>query len=301
MPPVFWKVTLLSQFRHGLVIFLRYNEGISKKEVGRVASNHAMQAAGRRTRRRTRRRRWPILLLLLCLGLTVSLLRNREAGSDGVPEDLEQYAATLGLTLSDYPAQLVDLYERNPETRDFVFEYPEKQGEHPEIDLSGCLDGGVPLLMQWDQRWGYESYAGDFFGLTGCGPTCLSMVAIYLTGDSSLSPAWAARYAADNGYATWNHGTEWALFSEGGPALGFSVQELPLDEGTIRSNLEDGHPVVCILGPGDFTATGHFVVMTGWEDGGIRLNDPNSRENSEKLWPYEDIAGQIRNLWAFQI
>ena len=40
--------------------------------------------------------------------------------------------------------------------------------------------------------------------------------------------------------------------------------------------------------------------MTGWEDGGIRLNDPNSRENSEKLWPYENIAGQIRNLWAFQ-
>ena len=53
------------------------------------------------------------------------------------------------------------------------------------------------------------------------------------------------------------------------------------------------------MGPGDFTATGHFLVLTGWEDGKFRINDPNSRENSERLWAYEEIQDQIRNLWAF--
>ena len=53
------------------------------------------------------------------------------------------------------------------------------------------------------------------------------------------------------------------------------------------------------MGPGDFTTTGHYIVMTGYVDGKISVNDPNSYENSEALWSYEQICGQIRNLWAF--
>ena len=37
-------------------------------------------------------------------------------------------------------------------------------------------DGSVPLFLQWDERWGYRSYGGDFLAVTGCGPTALSMV-----------------------------------------------------------------------------------------------------------------------------
>ena len=40
--------------------------------------------------------------------------------------------------------------------------------------------------------------------------------------------------------------------------------------------------------------------MTGMEDGYIRINDPNSRANSEKMWDYNDIYGQIRNLWMIE-
>ena len=54
------------------------------------------------------------------------------------------------------------------------------------------------------------------------------------------------------------------------------------------------------MGPGAFTTTGHFIVLTGCEDGMIRVNDPNSRKNSEKLWTYEEIAGSIRNLWTIE-
>ena len=45
-----------------------------------------------------------------------------------------------------------------------------------------------PLFLQWDPRWGYTEYGEDsFLGLSGCGPTCLSMVLYYLTGDKSLT------------------------------------------------------------------------------------------------------------------
>ena len=74
----------------------------------------------------------------------------------------------------------------------------------------------------------------------------------------------------------------------------------PLDENRIRTNLEAGVPVICVMGPGDFTTSGHFIVLTGLDDGKFRVNDPNSIANSEKLWSYEQIAGQIKNLWAIR-
>ena len=31
------------------------------------------------------------------------------------------------------------------------------------------------------------------------------------------------------------------------------------------------------------------------------VNDPNSRTNSKKTWTYEQLEGQIRNIWAIGI
>ncbi|MCB5673893.1 peptidase C39 family protein, partial [Fusicatenibacter saccharivorans] len=71
-------------------------------------------------------------------------------------------------------------YERNNETETFVEEYPLKEEEEREIDLSDLSSASeVPLLLQLDQRWGYHRYAGEVMGFSGCGPTALSMVAIF--------------------------------------------------------------------------------------------------------------------------
>ena len=67
-----------------------------------------------------------------------------------------------------------------------------------------------------------------------------------------------------------------------------------------RDRGADGRPaIICSVRPGDFTTTGHFILLAGLEEGGIRVNDPNSPQNSEKLWAYETLEPQIRNLWAF--
>ena len=64
--------------------------------------------------------------------------------------------------------------------------------------------------------------------------------------------------------------------------------------------LESGSPIILALGKGDFTSTGHYIVLAGMEDGLFRVNDPNSRLNSEKLWSYEELEPQIRNIWMLQ-
>jgi hypothetical protein len=61
---------------------------------------------------------------------------------------------------------------------------------------------------------------------------------------------------------------------------------------------EEGMPIILAMGEGDFTSTGHYIVLTGWSGDAFRVNDPNSLENSRKLWTYEELEHQIRNIWA---
>lgn len=244
-----------------------------------------------------------ILILLAGSFWVVRGLKGKEviAPKKSPPETFEEFVEKKGLVMDDYPAELLELYDRNPEAKDFVWEYPLKKDEEPKIDLSEYKNSdSMPLFMQWDQRWGYHQYSGNVMGLTGCGPTCLSMVTVHLSGDTSKDPKWMADFSTENGYAAEGSGTAWALFSEGGERLGFDVTEIPLDEKRIAENLKVGNPVVAVMGPGDFTTDGHFIVFVDYEDGKIRVNDPNSKVNSEKLWEFDSISSQIKQLWVFR-
>ena len=255
----------------------------------------------RRTRRRMRRLLLPLLLILLAILGLCQLLRNRDGGETRQPETRE-LSTQERENLSELPERLQDLYNSNPDARRFVLEYTEKKDADPVIDLSeyeNCTQ--VPLLMQWDERWGYKPYAGYLFGLTGCGPTCLSMCAIYLTGNPDYSPEYVRTFAIENGYYVENNGSTWTLISEGGPMLGLDVTEIPLDEQRLLENLWVGNPVICIMGPGDFTDGGHFIVLTGADgEGNLTVNDPNSYRNSERTWTFDEIRDQIDNLWVLQ-
>ena len=50
---------------------------------------------------------------------------------------------------------------------------------------------------------------------------------------------------------------------------------------------------------GDFTTTGHFIVLVGMKDGKICVYDYDSKKRSKKLWDYETLESQINNLWSF--
>lgn len=226
-------------------------------------------------------------------------LHWQQAMSTNAGVEIQRHAEQFDLSYEDYPVELIELLERNPETESFVLNYPLQKDAHPEIDLQEYLNAdSVPLLLQWDERWGYDQYAGDLFGLTGCGPTCLSMVSIYLLQNADYTPQYMAQFSKENGYSVSGNGSSWTLISEGGEKLGLDVTEIPLDKDRIVQNLEVGNPIICVMGPGDFTTTGHYIVMTGYIDGQIKVNDPNSIVRSNTLWSYEDIESQIRNLWV---
>lgn len=212
---------------------------------------------------------------------------------------IASFAKDHNLSLSEWPDNLIEFLEKNPEATDFVLNYPLKKDLKPNIDLSEYVGyNEVPLLLQWDERWGYSEYAGDMMGLSGCGPTCLSMVCIFLLNDASYTPRYIAQFATENGYSVSGNGSSWTLISEGGEKLGLDVTEIPLDEDRIIRNLDVGNPIICVMGPGFFTTTGHFIVMTEYEDGYVKVNDPNSPDRSMQSWKLTEVMDQIRNLWV---
>lgn len=207
------------------------------------------------------------------------------------------YARESNIPYGTWPQSLMDLLDRNPETEAFVLGYPHREALAQET-FSHEDSGAVPLLMQWDVRWGYEKYGSDYLAVTGCGPTCLAMAGIYLTGDENLRPDKIAGFAERNGYYERGYGSSWTLISEGAGELGLTATELPLVKKKITDALEAGNPVILAMGPGDFTTSGHYIVLTAVEDGLFRVNDPNSYERSQRLWSYEELESQIRNIWA---
>lgn len=206
----------------------------------------------------------------------------------------------LGEVYGDkYAEALSELLELNAEAADYVNGYPDREEYRSRpVDLTDDFQSGeVPLLMQWDRRWGYDAYGDSMIGLSGCGPVCLNMAWLYFTGDTSMTPRETAVFAYDNGYYTEN-GTSWDLWTAGAEKLGLTGATLSLDESEMKRALDRGGLIVCSMRPGDFTTTGHFILIRGYDKNGFYVNDPNRRSNSEKQWDFETLRWQIKNLWV---
>ena len=213
---------------------------------------------------------------------------------------VKKHAETMGISYGEYPQYLIDLWEQNPETGDFVLNYPFR--EDGDVDLSAYENSpNMPLFLQWDPQWGYDDYGSSCIAITGCGPTCLAMVGYHLTGDSNMTPDKIAKFAEKNGYYERGYGSSWTLISEGTAKLGLTATELPLVKKKMVDALEAGNPIILALGPGVFTSTGHYIVLTGYTDGTFTINDPNSRVSSQRAWTYEELEPQIRNIWSISL
>lgn len=247
-------------------------------------------------RRRKRRRIWGIAAAAIIM---VGLIFAAEYLLRGENISLLSTAAYP----EDCPQELLDIAKKNPETEDFVRNYDKEKDKTHTINLEDEVEQGeIPLFMQWDERWGYEYYGDEMIAINGCGPTCLSMVLCGLSGDAQWSPLEVAHRAEEGGFCVSGSGSSWSLMSEGAEELGLTVHKIRFEENVIVDTLEDGMPIICIMGPGDFTTSGHFIVLCGVDrKGRIEVHDPFRKCNSEKKWELEDIMPQIRDLWAYSL
>ncbi len=206
----------------------------------------------------------------------------------------------------DYPDSLLELAAKKPETVGFVKNYgnylANLDSKAPISIVHDYTPGEIPLFIQWDTRWGYEYYGDDFIAVNGCGPTSLSMVAVGLTGNTDLNPKVVADFSYEQGYLVEGRGSSWDLMTKGASTLGLTSEELPLYDATILNHLANGNPIIASMRPGDFTTSGHFIVLTGIApDGKIIVNDSDSLIRSNQTWDLDTLTTQIKNLWAFSL
>lgn len=180
---------------------------------------------------------------------------------------------------------------------------PEVTGDGAEADSTPRDQwhaGELPFLYQIDPRYGGASYAGSTVQEAGCGPTSLAMVYIALTGRTDKDPAAMAVFSEEGGYVEEGM-TAWRLMTDGAAELGLSSHEVPAEASCLVAELSEGRPVICSVRPGDFTDTGHFLVVAGVADNGeLVIHDPNSPANSAHTWDVQRVVSQCANLWAFE-
>lgn len=254
------------------------------------------------------------LLIIITLCLTFNIVQPYgEVKNEYNYENIEKLAEKskeypninkISNNINLYPESLIDLASKNDEAIDFVANYPEYKEKIRIKDISIKEDykkGNIPLFIQWDKRWGYDKYGSEFIAINGCGPTSLAMVAVGLTGDTSINPKVVADYSRKNGYLANNVGTSWNLMTEGAKHFGLYGMEISLDENVIISKLRQGHPIIASMGPGEFTSEGHFIVLAGIDENGkIIVNDSNSKINSSKKWDIDVFMKETKNLWSFE-
>lgn len=215
--------------------------------------------------------------------------------------------------MKQYPKWILEFLDTHREAVDWVAGYPEYMKNSEEeieekalqpVELKNYkVVNDIPLFLQWDSDWGYASYGNGVIGVEGCGPTCLSMVAVRLKQDLSMTPKWMADFSEENGYYLSDTGTDWNLMEYGAEKLGIhSKQIMSWSEDAVKSELELGRPMICSMGAGDFTNAGHFIVLAGIaDDGRIIVHDPNSPKNSEQLWDVWTLLNQMKAMWSFWV
>ena len=206
---------------------------------------------------------------------------------------------TILKNINAYSDEILEFLLEDPDRMDFVLHYPQREdyGKAPaelDVDLSE-----VPYLCQWDLQWGYTTYGDAYFYQTGCAPTCLSMIFSYLLHDSSLTPSNLAAYAQENNLYVAGTGTDWNFLTQAADQYGIKVEKIAVSSASIEETLSNGKIIVSSMLPGDFTSVGHFIVLTGLQDGKAVVHDPNSPSRSEKLWDLDTITSQTQGLWAY--
>ena len=202
----------------------------------------------------------------------------------------------IGSSFTSVPAAGID-----PDTETALLDLPTLNPTAFPVSTpaSEWKQGEMPHLYQTDPSWATLPYGGGTVAANACGPTVLTMLYVYFTGNTDMDPGSMATWADRHNYAP-TGATEWAFMTEGAEAFGFSGTMVSPARSTVESALRDGNPVVCVVGPGDFTTIGHYIILKSIDDRAlVEVYDPNSPERSARKWELVRVLNQTSVAWVY--
>ena len=227
--------------------------------------------------------------------------RNKEQVKQKLKELSEEYEliAEIYEHISLYSDDVLGHLANNPEMAAFVLGTLESDGSVTGGFTEAELEEEYPLLLQFDPRWGYFEYGGKEMGISGCGPTCLSMMLLALTDVETVTPDKIVTYSLENKYYVSGVGTAWKLLDEFPTLYGLTVDHPTLKEASLKAALDKGKVLICSVKQGVFTANGHFIMIYGYDETGFKVNDPMCVARSNRTWTFAEFGNQLKRIWSY--
>lgn len=220
-------------------------------------------------------------------------------------EDAEKTVSFFNETKS--PEELASIYWPEDEMkRDFFLDsqkaYADMLGERGYVYIDyDFIDIELYIHDYYQNHYKDVAYGNGTIASSGCGPTCMAMLATYYTGyvtTPSEVVAWC-----QNDYYVSGAGTSWSFFSAAAENYGFTCNNLGQDYQQVLDAIANGNPVIASMGPGTFTSSGHYILIIGMTSSGeLIINDPNLN-NVERYgtdtFDAGMVLGEAKNFWSF--
>ena len=223
--------------------------------------------------------------------------------NDFVPAlDQAEALEWIALHAADYPSEdLPRLALAEPAAIAFVRAYPESsKSAKPYGDK--VSRGDVPMLFNWDERWGAVEYDNSVLAVTGSGPTSLSMIYMGLTGKTDRTPATMADLATSKGLNGGEAHTTAEFFMVVGKELGLDIREFEPSSDDLIEVLDSGTAVLVELRSETLTDSTHWAVVAYEnENGSVRVYDPTSLSASQRPWDPSTIASASSHMYVVSI
>ena len=167
--------------------------------------------------------------------------------------------------------------------------------------------------LQTDPRWGSLDYsaAGEktTIAASGCGPTAMAMV-LASWADPSVTPETECAWALRHGYKAPHSGTYYGYFGPAGARYGLTVTRLngtslygnaksPLHH-QAEEALDRGCLVIACMGKGNWTSSGHYVLVWGISGRTVFINDPASTRPARTCGDYDLFKSQVKYYWIIE-
>lgn len=158
----------------------------------------------------------------------------------------------------------------------------------------------IPLYYQYAAEWGTKAYGNGNIARNGCAPTCIAMVFSYLKG-RRVQPDDIVQYTGNRYYVN-GAGSSWDIYQACSQHWDVECTYIGKSSEQILNCLSEGKPVIMSMGPGIFTSGGHFIVLTGVEDGMVTVNDPNDNDRKNHInrrFSIDQIIREAKGGWSF--
>lgn len=165
------------------------------------------------------------------------------------------------------------------------------------------LNGAVYYNQAEEPYRDYPYGEGEFGRMinTGCGPAVMAMSASTILEEKITPQQMADLSIATGNIIPGNNGTLWQFFYDAGEELGLKVTPTESPEEVIEA-LKDGKLVINSVNSklgGYWTYYGHFILLTGYQDGQIAVNDPAYRSKSG-LHSQEQVFTPSKQMWIIE-